>query len=99
MSEVYSTLVCGMYFDEVVPDVGSIRGAHDEFTLLNTDVDKLNTVLVKSYINECKANAWNVKNGAIAVVCDYVTNESYGIYIYHSSSDRWYPIYPNEVIE
>ena len=76
------TVALGMIFSTEAPDFGSIcYSKHGEYTLLNADISKLNTLLTKS---NC-GSVFNVPNGAVALVLD---NKK--IYMYHSYNDTWY---------
>ncbi len=72
----------GMIFSTGAPDFGSIRySKYGEYTLLNADVAKLNTLLTKSNLG----SVFNVPSGATALVLD---NKK--IYMYQGASDTWY---------
>ena len=72
----------GMIFSTTAPDFGSIKQSKsNEYTLLNADISKLNSVLTRINIG----SAFNVVNGAVALVLD---NKK--IYMYSGADDEWY---------
>lgn len=79
----------GMLFKEDV-DFGSIEktGSYsNEYILLSADIQKLNTMLTKSFCTPLLANTsyFNVSSGSFTIVAD-----DFAVWIYHANSDKWY---------
>ena len=92
----------GMTFQsDTAPDFGSIEKSpvcDNEYTLLADDIAKLNSALTESVCSPLLADgcSFNVPSGANAFVADWIDEEAAPVYRYHSGSDHWYEVIPNE---
>lgn len=87
----------GMLFDENnAPNFGSIEAnpiVPGEYSLLETDISKLNSALTKTactpYLNS--ASEFSVTSGSNAIVVD-----APAVWRYHAGTDTWYEIIPED---
>lgn len=87
------TVKFGMVFkDGKMPDFGSIeKSGVKEFTLLEADKSKLNSVLTRAACTPHLADGsvFGVPSGANAVIAD-----APAVWRYHAQSDHWYEVIP-----
>ena len=85
------TVKFGMIFkDGQKPDFGSIeKSGEREFTLLEADKSKLNSVLTRAACTPLleSGSVFDVPSGANAVVADKPA-----VWRYHALSDQWYEV-------
>jgi len=91
----------GMLFNEgSLPQFGSIEsnGSHNGVVLLADDIPKLNSLLTKTACTPCLApdSAFSFRTGDTACIIDWITAETGSVYMYHSGTDHWYEVIPNE---
>ena len=89
-----------LFYENNVPDFGSIEKipCSGNVVLLAEDIPKLNSVLTQA---GCQAylvenESFSFHTGDLAYIIDWITEESGAVYMYHSGTDCWYEIIPNE---
>ena len=91
----------GMLFNgNNIPDFGNIEQDSDghRLFLLAEDIPKLNSTLTKTACLPYLANSneFRFHTGDTAYILDWITEETGSVYVYHSGTDHWYEVIPNE---
>ena len=91
----------GMLFNEGnVPDFGSIEPAPSghNVILLSDDITKINSTLTAAVCGPYLADnsGFSFHTGDTAFIIDWLTAETASMYMYHSDTDSWYEVIPNE---